>query len=96
MRRNIHSMKTVTAAIPPAIHQNWCWVRQGCRRQAGGRSCHARPATSVGGMKMSVMIVRTFITSFRRYDTFDKCASRMLVTRSWKMRASSEMRTRLS
>ena len=53
-----------------------------------------RPVSSVSGMKIVDTTVSTFITSFSRLLTFDRCASRMPVIRSWNIIASSAMRTR--
>src|SRR3972149_6991413 len=47
------------------------------------------PVSTVSGMNRVAMIVSTFITLFNWFDTADRCASRMLVTRSWKNIASS-------
>ena len=57
------------------------------------RSSRTCPVSTVIGMKIDEKIVRNFITSLRRFDTFDRCASRMADSRSWNSSASSEMRT---
>ncbi len=49
---------------------------------------------NVRGMKIVAMIVNTFITVFNWFDTADRCASRIPLTRSWKKKASSDSLTR--
>ena len=52
------------------------------------------PVNTVSGMNIVEKMVRTFITLFNWFDTAERCASRMLVIRSWKYIASSDSRTR--
>ena len=86
-------MTTITTtAMMPDSHQN-CTASPPGNRGSGTFMPHS-PDSSVSGMKIVATTVSTFMTSFRRLLTFDRCASRMPVIRSWKIIASSAMRTR--
>ena len=52
------------------------------------------PVKNVSGMNTVEKTVSTFITVFNWFETAERCASRMLVMRSWKNIASSASRTR--
>jgi hypothetical protein len=74
------------------IHQNWASGPPG--RCGSGTCMPYMPVKTVSGMNRVAMMVCTFYTWVGWFDTADRCASRMLVMRSWKNIASSDSRTR--
>ena len=75
------------ASIPTIIATQTAVTHQNCARVAAGKCGSGTfmpqiPASSVGGMKIVATTVSTFITSFSRLLTFERCASSIPVMRS--------------
>jgi hypothetical protein len=93
MRRNQTNIEAL--ARPPMTSSS---THQNCASSPPG-SCGRwtfipyRPVITVSGPKRVAMTASSFDTCPSRFDTLARCASRMPVTRSWKMNASSAIRT---
>ena len=81
-------MTAVMAPMMPTIHQNCAASPPG--KCGSGTFMPHMPVSTVIGSKIVETTVSTFITWLRRFEIADRYPSRMPVTRSWNMIASSE------
>ena len=72
----------------PASHQNCACSPPG--KCGSGTFIPHMPVSTVSGRKIVDITVSTFITWLRRFEIADRYPSRMPVTRSWNIAASSE------
>ena len=81
------SMTVVMAPMMPTSHQNCAPSPPG--KCGNGTLMPHRPVSTVIGSTIVETTVSTFMMRLRRFEIADRYPSRMPVTRSWSMIASS-------